>query len=158
MKRKVKVPLTERAVTRRTVWLLSLAGWVPFGVLAALLWLLLPEHTYYPMALAALKTYSAIILSFLGGIRWGVALKYSDEIEARKAFICSVLPSLLGWLSLGLPVPYAFAVLAMGFAGQGAWDAFSGDQGAFGLWFVKIRVVLTLLVCGSLIMAFFATV
>lgn len=158
MQKKVKVPLTERAMTRRTAWLLSLAGWIPFGALTIGLWVLVPDHVHYPLIIAALKTYGAVILSFLGGMRWGIALKYTDEVLARKTFIYAVLPSLLAWVSLYLPVPYVFAVLALGFAGQGAWDAFAGDKGAFGLWFVKIRMVLTLLVSGSLIMAFFATV
>lgn len=158
LKKKVKVPLTERAMTRRVAWLLSLAGWLPFGALTVGLWMLPPEHVHYPLIIGALKTYGAVILSFLGGMRWGVALKSSDEVLARKTFVFAVLPSLLAWFSLYLPVPYVFAVLALGFAGQGAWDAFSGDKGAFGQWFVKLRIVLTLMVSGALIMAFFATV
>ncbi|MEP4431024.1 MAG: DUF3429 domain-containing protein, partial [Hyphomicrobiales bacterium] len=45
----------------------------------------------------ALLVYGAVILSFLGGIRWGTALNLHDK-QAQKWQLClSVLPSLLGW-------------------------------------------------------------
>ena len=149
---------TDLALTRRNAWALSLAGYIPFAFFAAGLWLLLPEHELHGFTIDAMKTYGAVILSFLGGIRWGLALKVASEAPARRELIFAIVPSLVGWFSLSLDAPYVFAVLALAFAAHGAWDALSGERGAFAMWFVKLRTVLTFLVVGALIAAFFATV
>ena len=151
-------PATHLTLTRRNAWVLSLAGFVPIAAMSAGLWLLLPQSDYYAFVEAALKTYGAVILSFLGGVRWGVALRSENEASSRVVLILAVLPSLVGWLSLYLVSPYVYAVQALAFAAVGAWDALSGEKGAFGLWFVRLRTVLTFLVTGALIAAFFATV
>lgn len=153
-----KVTPTDLALTRRNAWALSLAGFAPFALLTAGLWVLLPDNDFYPVVLDALKTYAAVILSFLGGIRWGLALRAASEPATRTELIYSALPSLVGWFSLALDEPYVFGVLALAFAGQGAWDSVSGERGAFGLWFVRLRTTLTFLVTAAMIAAFFATV
>ncbi|NKB53056.1 MAG: DUF3429 family protein [Rhizobiaceae bacterium] len=149
---------SDLALTRRTAWLLSLAGYIPFVALAGALWVWLPQSEHYVLAKTALQTYGAIILSFLGGVRWGLALRSASNTSARRDMIMSVVPSLIGWFSLYVGAPGVFAVQALAFAGVGAWDALSGEKGAFGLWFVRLRMVLTFLVTGALIAAFFATV
>ena len=153
-----KTTPTDLALTRRNAWALSLAGYIPFAFLALGLWLLLPESEFYGVAIDAMKTYGAVILSFLGGVRWGLALKFASEEPARRELIFAIVPSLVGWFSLALDAPYVFAVQALAFAGQGAWDSLSGERGAFAMWFVKLRTVLTFLVTGAMIAAFFATV
>ena len=151
-------PVTDLGLTRRNAWALSLAGYVPFAIFALGLWLLLPETELHGFVVDALKTYGAVILSFLGGVRWGLALKVASEEPARKELIFAVIPSLVGWFSLNLDVPYVFAILALAFAAQGAWDSLSGERGVFAMWFVKLRMTLTFLVTAAQIAAFFATV
>ena len=153
-----KASPTDLALTRRNAWALSLAGFFPFAILSAGLLLLLPENELHPFVVDAMKTYGAVILSFLGGVRWGLVLRAASEADSRRQLIYSVIPSLVGWFSLMLDAPYVFGVLALAFAAQGAWDSVSGERGAFGLWFVRLRTTLTFLVTGSLIVAFFATV
>ncbi|MEP1206510.1 MAG: DUF3429 domain-containing protein [Rhizobiaceae bacterium] len=153
-----KTPPSDLTLTRRNAWALSLAGYVPFAVLTIGLWLLLPESQNYVLTGTALTTYGAVILSFLGGVRWGLALRSANEAASRYILIVSVMPSLAGWFSLYLDAPFVYAVQALVFAAVGAWDALSGEKGAFGLWFVKLRTTLTFLVTGTLIAAFFATV
>ncbi len=153
-----KTAPSDLALTRRNAWILSIAGYIPFVVLSGSLWVLLPQSEFSLLAETSLQTYGAIILSFLGGIRWGLALHTASEMSARRDMILAVAPSLVGWLSLYLDAPNVFAVQALAFAAVGAWDAFSGEKGAFGLWFVRLRTVLTFLVTGALIAAFFATV
>ena len=152
-----KTPPTDLTLTRRNAWVLALAGFIPFAALSASLWILEPQSENYVLGQSALKTYGAVILSFLGGIRWGLALRVASEASTRIVLILSVLPSLVGWFSLYLDAPYVYAVQAMAFAGVGAWDALSGERGAFGLWFVRLRTVLTFIVTAALIAAFFAT-
>ena len=152
-----KPPPTDLTRTRRNAWALALAGFIPFAVLSAGLWVLEPQSEDHALSQAALKTYGAVILSFLGGIRWGLALRSASEASTRVTLALSVLPSLVGWSSLYLDSPYVYAVQAIAFAGMGAGDALAGERGAFSLWFVRLRTVLTFIVTAALIAAFFAT-
>ena len=142
---------------RRMAWLLAICGFLPFGLLAMSLFFLSKGDPNYGLAHNALTTYGAVILSFLGGIRWGAAMRSPITDGSVRVLLFAVMPSLIGWFSLYLSSPYVFAVQALAFAGQGAWDAFAGEKGSVGMWYVKLRTVLTLLVSGSLIAAFFAT-
>ena len=148
---------TQAARTRQVAWSLSLFGAVPLVVLAAALMVMDTNGPLYALAFDGLKTYSAIILSFLGGVRWGLAMKAQDPTVARRVMAISVFPALVGWMSLFLPAPYVFGVLILAFAAHGAWDSFAGQKGVFGLWFVQLRSALTFIVCGALVIAFFAT-
>ena len=52
---------------------LGYAGLLPFVAGAGLVWLVRPEvHPYVALALSG---YAAVILSFLGGIHWGLAMR-----------------------------------------------------------------------------------
>ena len=77
----------------RTAMALALAGFIPF--LALLLWLagIDDDHPWRAMTIDMLKTYGAVILSFLGGIRWGLATGRDDATTAR-ILLLSTVPSL----------------------------------------------------------------
>ncbi|MEL7272371.1 MAG: DUF3429 domain-containing protein [Pseudomonadota bacterium] len=149
---------SQAAKARKTAWVLSLAGFIPFGGLALATLFLAPRNPQEMLVMDALKTYGAVILSFLGGTRWGMALRNQNRDDGATNFILSVVPSLVGWFSLLLPAPYVFGVQALAFAGQGAWDVWAGQRGEVQMWFVKLRQVLTFLVTGAMIVAFFGTV
>ncbi|MEM1318132.1 MAG: DUF3429 domain-containing protein [Pseudomonadota bacterium] len=144
--------------TSRTAWLLALAGFIPFAGLMVGLLVLGTDHPWYGLVQQGLATYGAVILSFLGGIRWGLALHTRNEDVAPLVLIFSVVPSLVGWFSLLAPAPYVFGILAIGFAGQGAWDAMTGPDQGFPQWFSRLRQWLTLIVTLALVVAFFATI
>ena len=149
--------LTEGAKTRRRIWQVAWAGAVPFIIFALALLFLASDNPLSLVAVDALKTWCAVVLSFLGGIRWGLAMKEDPEL-ARSQFLASIVAPAVAWLSLFLPVPYVFGVLALAIAGQGAWDSFAGQRGVFGLWFVKLRMVFTFIAVATLVVGFFATV
>ncbi|MCP5285837.1 MAG: DUF3429 domain-containing protein [Burkholderiaceae bacterium] len=93
-------------------WALGLAGLIPFVVgAAAMRWPALlpwPVPGGAPVALAA---YGAVIVSFLGGIHWGLAMSGAGGPSlARLAW--GVVPSLLAWPALLLPPAWSLAVLA----------------------------------------------
>jgi hypothetical protein len=50
----------------------------------------------------ALLAYGATIVSFLGGIHWGAAMQRG--LHSPKALAWGVMPQLIGWLSLLLPL------------------------------------------------------
>ena len=135
---------------------LALAGFIPF--IALTLWLagIDAAHPWRAMTILLLKGYGAVILSFLGGIRWGIATRDNDAATTR-GLLLSVIPSLAGWVALALPDPHAFALLAAGFAGQGAWDQFAVNGGRAPDWFGRLRMRLTLLVVPALIAAVWLT-
>ena len=52
-----------------------------------------------------LRAYGAVILSFLGGIQWGLAIRNSDgNARTRQGLTpiltVSIVPSLIGWTGL----------------------------------------------------------
>jgi hypothetical protein len=90
---------------------LGVAGLIPFAGLAAmhvggwggpLGWT--PDFVRTGLAL-----YGAIILSFLGGIRWGLAVAGLEA--ANRNYLISVVPSLLGWFALALAAPWDLRTL-----------------------------------------------
>lgn len=58
--------------------------------------------------------YGAVILSFLGGIHWGVAMHHGGADASRQLAAC-MLPSLAAWIALTLEPPAALAMLAASF-------------------------------------------
>lgn len=98
------------------LWL-GLAGLIPFLASAGLAWLAATPGLR-AAALGALAAYGAVILSFLGAVHWGLALAAppagaeASAMPARLAL--GVLPSLVAWLTLMLPITVGLCVLALG--------------------------------------------
>jgi hypothetical protein len=89
--------------------LLGYAGLIPFVAAAMALWLLPEGSTGSALAGPALSGYAAVIVSFLGGIHWGVALRQPAPPAGLLAW--GVVPSLVAWVALLLPLPWALALL-----------------------------------------------
>lgn len=142
---------------RETAWMLSIGGFVPFASFAAALFFWSEDHQYYSLAVDGMKTYGAVILSFLGGTRWGIATRKIVEDGVGLTYVAAVIPALVGWFSLLLPTPHVFAALAVMFVVQGVWDVLSVRNRDISPWFAKLRVTLTLLVTSSLGLAWLAT-
>jgi len=110
-------PLVSPPPLARGALVLGWAGVLPFAALAGLAFV--PE--FHARALSAFLAYSVVILSFLGGVRWGRALAAGAGVGQ---YARSVLPSLWGWAAWCLLAPApALAALAAGFVLAGAWDA-----------------------------------
>ncbi|MCB8835981.1 DUF3429 domain-containing protein [Aurantimonas sp. VKM B-3413] len=142
------------AALTRTAWTLGLAGLTPFVLMAAVLAWAGRDFIAFGQLVLGLSGYSAAILSFLGGIRWGFAL--SPQHQRRRVLVVSVLSSLAGWILLFVPSPWAFAGFAAAFALQGAWDAASARSGHLPGWFGRLRLVLTVVVVLCQLAAFAA--
>ena len=134
---------------------LGLAGLIPFAAGAASLWVrlpLLPPET----GLQLVVVYGAIILSFLGGIRWGTAIGPYDAGRQAPEFAASVMGSLAGLSAAFLPAIPALALLIAGFLVQGLWDVMSVDSGRLPVWFGRLRMILTAGVVVALVAALLA--
>jgi hypothetical protein len=78
---------------------LGYAGLIPFVAGVVLVWLVHPEA--HPYAVLALATYASVILSFLGGIHWGVAFR--QEQPDPRLLAWGVVPSLVAWVAVVMP-------------------------------------------------------
>ncbi|MDY8109565.1 DUF3429 domain-containing protein [Fulvimarina sp. 2208YS6-2-32] len=128
----------------RMGWVLGLGGLVPFVLISGLLVYGGTETIAYGTVVLALTAYSASILAFLGGIRWGLGLR--PRPHQAHELLLSVLPSLAGWVLVLVPAPYVFAGFAACFALQGGWDLNSARRGKLPPWFARLRLVLTIVV------------
>lgn len=138
----------------RTGWFLALFGAVPFWTMALLL-TLAPEVAFVRFGgPTVLVTYGAVILSFLGGIRWGAAMAATASAKERAStMVLSTVPSLVGWFAVFLPTPPSLMLLAVAFALQGGWDVRDARRGFLPEWFGRLRLTLTLLVVAALLVA-----
>jgi len=140
-------------MVRRVAWILAFLGALPFAAMTVAL-LGHDNHLRIP-AIAALVTYAAVILSFLGGIEWGLAVQdpipgpavhVKERMRATALFI-SAAPSLAAWGVLWLPSPQwqLGASLALFIL---VWRADLGlsHQGLVPSWFVDLRTAITAVV------------
>jgi Protein of unknown function (DUF3429) len=128
------IPLSARV--------LGLAGLVPFFVSAASQWFAMPCITP-AFGLEAGMFYGAVILSFLGGIRWGTTM-ISPTVELEsKQLAGSVVAPLAGWVSLLLSPVIGLCLLIAGFLVQAFWDILSVEKSQLPHWFGKLRMILT---------------
>lgn len=146
----------QEARTEATARTLALLGYVP--ILVLVLWLMGIDaaHPARAPTLGFLESYCAIILSFLGGIRWGLGM-VSGQGGSPRDLVASCVPPLVGWAAVFAPVPYGFGLFAVAFAAQGAWDNFAVHAGVAPHWYGRLRMLLTGLVVAAMVAAFVAT-
>jgi Protein of unknown function (DUF3429) len=133
---------------------LTLAGAIPFVAAAAALWF--APAAYRGFTAQVLVGYAAVILSFLGGIQWGMAVAVLDNAprSARSMFALSVVPSLLAWAMLLLPAARERAMVAvLLFAFVWVVDAMLHTQKLIPTWFFKLRGLITTIVIATLVVA-----
>ena len=93
---------------------------------------------------AALVGYGVAILSFLGGVRWGLAIKQSEEgvAKANRDFIISVIPALLGWFAWFQPSPSDLWWLAGAHIALGLLDYGLACRIIVPEWYGRLRLAL----------------
>ena len=90
---------------------LGYGGLLPFVAGALLVWLVQPsthpdEHSFVVLALSA---YAAAILSFLGGIHWGLGM-HRQPAAMPAQLVWGVVPSLVAWVALLMRADAALVV------------------------------------------------
>lgn len=133
---------------------LGLAGLLPFlgGTLAALS----QDNEWRRLGMLGLQAYAAVILAFLGGVHWGLALEAGTNQPPRvqrARFALGVVPSLVGWAGLlvtviGLPLA-GLAIQAAGFIGLTIAEARATQASLVPRAYMALRWVLsiTVIVC-----------
>ncbi|MCW5626425.1 MAG: DUF3429 domain-containing protein, partial [Burkholderiales bacterium] len=76
---------------------------LPFVLLAGALFIV-PE-AYRPMLHEWLRSWSAVVLTFVGALHWGIAMLHRDmrERERNTAMAWSFVPAVVAWICLLLP-------------------------------------------------------
>jgi hypothetical protein len=121
--------------------LLGFAGLIPPVVLTAVA--LLDLGLFAPSTPGFVRTYAAVILSFIGGSWWAFALR--EERPSALLLTMAVLPSLAGWAAIFwfFPPQALFALAAM-LVLTLAVDALLVRRRLASRWWMKLRVPLSL--------------
>lgn len=142
-------------LNQKLVIRLGFAGLIPFVLLTVLCWIVHPDWLGY--FIKAQLAYGIVILSFLGGLHWGVTLmaQGKDDEETRRAMIWGVIPTLIAWCSLSNML-FGFVVQVIGFIAAYKIDKKLYQSYAVPAWFIDLRLQLTRVVVGAQIFTFIA--
>ena len=145
------VRLTNDAGIPASALLLGVAGVLPFWLATMLLWSN-SDPVGPPLASATTIAYGAIILSFLGGIRWGLAIAPGGGRPGAASLALSVLPGLAGFVAMFTPTSIALCILISGFLLHALWDVLAADTGRLPQWFATLRMILTALTVPAILL------
>jgi hypothetical protein len=137
----------ERSTLPYPARVLGPAGLIPFATLAAGVW------AGWPSAAAALAAYGAVVLSFIGAVHWGLALRAPARERGADwlRFGLGALAAFFAWLALLLPISVGLGVLAVGILGTAAVERMGGREGLLPEEYLRLRVVLSVGAAGSLV-------
>ncbi|UAW96925.1 DUF3429 domain-containing protein [Halopseudomonas nanhaiensis] len=136
---------------------LGMAGLVPFVTGALGMWVT-PE-AWRERVLEELMAYAAVILAFMGAIHWGLAMRADERSEKAPIQLgLSVIPPLLGWVALSLPVNFGLPVIFIAFATLYFADIWAVRHGLAPVWYPSLRKPLSVVVVMCLGIAWLSTV
>ena len=96
-------------------------------------------------AIKALGAYGAVILSFMGGVQWGVAMSRTrgGERVGARAFGISTLPALIAWACLVVAPRTGLIGVAAGLGLLLAYDVWTTRNREAPPWYGAFRAPLT---------------
>lgn len=135
--------------------LLGILGLIPFVALTVAS--AFTSQALRSWLLFALCAYGAAILSFLGGIHWGLGIGAACHIGQRTRLILSlcfsVIPALVAWASLLLPLELGLLSLSAAMAIMLVADVAASRFDVVPRWYPTLRMPLALIAATSLIAA-----
>jgi hypothetical protein len=138
---------------------LGYAGLIPFLAAA---WAVLGERTLFQLSPALIfLTYSAIILSFMGGALWGKARELADSFLSVGLLLLSNAIALAAWLMLLLGeafIMFGLQIALIGYATLCVAEWFSASEvlGGVGESYLPFRLSLTSIVCFAHVIVIYA--
>lgn len=119
--------------------LLGPAGLIPFAGLALGVWV------GWPGAGPALAAYGATILAFLGAVHWGLALRATpgEQGAAWGRLGLGVVPALVAWVALLLPLPAGLGLLALAILATAAAEEAAARAGLVPRAYMQLRWLLS---------------
>jgi Protein of unknown function (DUF3429) len=145
--------MRRRDITPKGPWVLGSLGLFPFY--AALAGGQFASAPYNGVAVTVFFAYGAIILSFLGGTRWGFEIGSRPEGPGFFTLAFSLLPSLVGLvaaISQYVAPMLGLGLLLTGFVLTWLWDyaTSGGSTRRWPLWYRPLRSALTLGALGAI--------
>jgi hypothetical protein len=105
----------------------------------------------------ALLSYGAIILSFLGGVHWGLAIAVPQiDNTLWRRMTLSILPSLVAWVALVTPSSTGFLILAGAFVAMLLVDIQASRVREAPAWYPKLRWPLSCGAVATLVLGMFS--
>jgi hypothetical protein len=101
-------------------------------------------------ALYALLLYGAVVLSFLGGIQWGLAVASADRSDSWRRYGFAVLPPLAAWVGAWIGGRTGLIVLAAAMGVWGLYELWSTGLGEAPSWYGRLRALLTVVAVAAL--------
>ena len=134
-------------MVRRIAWFLAAVGVLVFSGATAMLFM--PESHIRVPAIAALVTFAAVVISHLGGIEMGLALREESGDETTRAIALGLsgVPAIAAWGVLWLPSPQWQVGAELGlFIAVWVADLWLSRHGLLPSWFVDFRTAVTAIV------------
>ncbi|TNF90156.1 MAG: DUF3429 domain-containing protein [Gammaproteobacteria bacterium] len=94
--------------------------------------------------------YGAVILGFLGGIQWGIALGWGTPRVALRRLCVSMVPPLWAVMALSLPVALCTVLLVVGLVTLLVYEWLERGDVAYPPWYLPLRLQLTAVLSVSL--------
>ena len=142
------LPGSAETLPRTVAWL-GYGGLLPFVALAAAS--LVAQFKGVAPALweAALITYGAAILSFVGALHWSFAMTLRGLTASQRtaSYVWSVVPALLAWVALLVTPLAATALLVGGFIAHYWRDRLLAAHAELPGWYLPMRLRLTMVAC-----------
>ena len=134
---------TSRSITRTipapALWL-GLGGLVPFFGLAGWIWI--ADGIAKQGLVVALTAYAGVILAFMGGVHWGIAMR-AERATAWGPMIVSVVPALIAWPAIVFLPPFGLGMMMAAFLLLLIYDVVLAGRGDLPTWYRHLRIVLT---------------
>jgi len=137
---------------------LTLSGLIPFLGSAAMIVASGDDPIGRAQATFVLIAYGATILSFLGGVRWGIEMTRTPQATRAMVMAGSVVGALVGWpillvavLNPGFSTAKLCLALAAALVAHWLWDVLG--RAALPAWYDGLRMIATAGAAGSLLVA-----
>jgi len=135
----------------RPAFFWGLAGILPFaGLTLAQIFGAASDAAMIEQALIA---YGALLLTFIGGVHWGLAMRAGIDAQAIRQsaqdwqlYTTGILPSLVGFGAVLTGGVLAFLLLIGGFFALLAYDLRLVRRGVASQWYAPLRIFLTIAV------------
>lgn len=139
-----------KTIPTPALWL-GWAGVIPFAALTLLTLAGSEQWSGIDQSrvLQALITYGMIILSFMGGVQWGLEMSRPGG-NGAAGFAISVIPALVAFAASFVSTPAALLILAAGFLVLLGYDRARIRDGIGPLWYGTLRMQLSTAVLLSL--------
>lgn len=145
-------PEHHTPIPKAPFWLCA-GGLIPFVVIAGAMWALPADYTQ-PLVIW-LTAYAAVMLSFAGGLHWGVSMLHPEMTEQDQSVFMawSAVPAVVGWVSLIMPTKTGLILLITTFVIQYAADRQLAQRFRLPPWHLRLRAGLTAVAVLCLVLA-----